>query len=108
MKFKPATITHPCIEKDLLYTGMCQAFRFDSYCSCCRGILAWCRKTLVLGSVKFRPASTTPSMDRGRLALHKDVLRAKRSDLINIVAVVGPFLAEVLDLSSEIPARRLL
>ena len=26
VKLKPASITHPCIEKDLLYTGMCQAF----------------------------------------------------------------------------------
>ena len=30
VKFKPASITHPWIEKDLLYTGMCQAFGFDS------------------------------------------------------------------------------
>ena len=68
VKFKPANITHPCIEKDLLYTGMCQAFEFDSYCSCCRGILAWCRKTFVLACVKFKPASTIhPWIEEGLL-----------------------------------------
>ena len=55
VKFKPASITHPCIEKDLLYTGMCQVLGFDSYC---RGVFAWCRKTLVLASVKFKPAAS--------------------------------------------------
>ena len=29
VKLKPASIAHLCIEKDLLYTGMCQAFGFD-------------------------------------------------------------------------------
>ena len=36
----------------------------------------WCRKTLVLACVKFKPASIT-SMDKGRLALHKDVPRGQ-------------------------------
>ena len=39
VKFKPAIVTYPRIEEVLLNIGMCQVFRFDIYCSCCRGSL---------------------------------------------------------------------
>ena len=38
VKFKPAIMTHPWIEEDLLYTKACQAFGFDRCCSCCRAV----------------------------------------------------------------------
>ena len=40
VKFKPASTIHSWIEKGLLYTKTCQAFRFDQYCSCYKAILA--------------------------------------------------------------------
>ena len=37
-KVKPASVTYLWVEEDLLYLGMCQAFWFDRYCSCCRAV----------------------------------------------------------------------
>ena len=48
-KVKPASVTYLWVEEDLLYLGMCQAFWFERYCSCCRAVFGGRRSISQVG-----------------------------------------------------------